>query len=204
MRKRSFTLVETLIGMGLLAMLLGFFFFWSHQLQIQKLEFDKTLSSVMEESLLQERLAKLFSKHEASHFYTDQEQLILTFNNGIQREPHLSGVVLGHLFFDRQSQTLALGIFPLAEELPHQVQVLADEVDCVEWSFYSPPHSNSLVVDPEEIASVTPSSGWHSSWPEVYACPPALIQLTLSKGETTRLYSFDLGTNPLTYSKESA
>lgn len=213
MKKRSISLIEIVISLGLLSILLTTLFFWYGTLNKQKEEFNTLKWPLMEERYAHQRLHSILSKAETPFFTTSQEgDLVFIFDRGPAVNPQLSGQVLARLYYDAAHQTLCLGIWPYPKDndpitTPCKTTILLDRVSKCTFQFYSPPDPFKKTVDPEEVGRSRPKEGWNGGWKTEYNSLPAFIKIHIkrnqSKGVKDRSfdYLFDLPI-PVVYAQE--
>ncbi len=203
-RKRPISLIETIVCLGLVALLLSSLSFWYRSVTHQKHLFNKLKGPLMEERYAQQRLQRILSNVGRPFFTsTSDKSLLFIFDRGPFEHPKLSGKVLGRLYFDEPSNSLCLGIWPYPDKdhpeyHPSQTVVLLDGVAQCYFSFYSPPDLFQKPVDPEEVGHPRPREGWQDEWLNSYDTMPALVKVVIErdlakgiKGHTIE-YQFDL------------
>lgn len=186
MSKRSFSMIETLICLGLVALLLSSLTFWYRSLTSQKEIFNQLKGPLMEERYAGQRLQNIFPTVEAPFFTTSDRSLVFVFDRGTFIEPKLSGKVLGKLYFNETTQTLCLGIWPKPtkeniERSLTQHFVLLDGVSSCHFAFYSPPDLSKQPVDPETVGTPRPQDKWQDRWLPQYTSIPALVKIVITR-----------------------
>ncbi len=204
MKRRSFTLIETMICLSLLSLLLGSLFFWYQHISIQKSKLHAVKWPILEERFAQQRLNTVLRTTQKELFFSPtKDQLFFLFQRGSHPEPLLGGTVLGCLFYDENNHSLYLRIWPnpidgeILEE-PTQVLKILDRIDHAEFKFYSPEDRFKLAVSPGEVGKEKPETGWQSLWKKEYETLPALIKIQLRRNEHEVEYLFDLD-QPILY-----
>lgn len=145
MKKRSLTLLELLISLSLFALILSFIFSTFH-LQTKKrkcIQCKKEAS--LEKHYLHQRLEKIFSSagdcpssiQDHWAFYTENQQLFFTFDNGVFTQPKLSSYVHAVLWLDEKEQMMNCALFPLKDKETSYTFPLLDRVENLRFSFYS-------------------------------------------------------------------
>src|ERR1700733_15857780 len=167
MKKRSISLIEVIVSLGLLSLLLSTLFFWYHSLSKQKETFNRLKWPLMEERYAHQRLQHILPKPELPIFTLHPDgDLVFTFDRGLSVYPDLSGRVLARLYYDPTAYAICLGIWPCPAlhkqplESPSQTLVLLDGVTECSFHLYSPPDPFRKPVDPEEVGKSRPTDGW--------------------------------------------
>lgn len=201
-KKRYFTLLETLIALSLtmilLTTLIGAYFqaerasaYWIQQEQenFPKRYLDLRLERAFSHLLTPDQNKNFFFTSENSGFtLPGTSSLIFSYDNGAIKNPIFSGSVLGRLYVDRQGN-LTLLTWPdrsdwNEDELPpfHR-EVLMTHVTNLQWDFFHIPSSQ----DNEGNKEV----GWKGSvWPKENKYNPGAIKLTLSQNDLKTVYIF--------------
>lgn len=201
-KKRSLSLIEVMISLGLLSLLLSTLFFWYHSLTKQKEECRKLKWPLMEERYAFQRLNSCVLKAELP-FFTTESGLVFSFDHGVDSIPALSGKVLAHLYYDATSQQVRLGIWPMPNQdttftSPSYCTVLLEGVASCTFDFYQPADPFKQPVNPEEVGKSRPKDGWHQKWEAAYHTLPALVRIYIKRDpkkgleEPTVHYCFDL------------
>lgn len=201
-KKRYVTLLEMLIAMSLVSVLLVFLFGFyremdlmqSHLAVVQKENFkllyvQKRLSNVIMEA---GAIDKIIGKRR-SLLYTPQTDLVLIYDNHVNRLPYFSNYVLGRLYVDKD-KNLCLSSWPspemwkeegfMIERSPINKEVLLRNVEKLSFEFFVPPIFNDLVVDPEEVGTdkkqkIPKAGGWLDEWSLEYDQLPAMVKVIL-------------------------
>ena len=203
MRKRAFSLVETLVSLGLVALLLSSLAYWYRSITTQKITFNNLKGPLMEERYAHQRLQRIFPTIENPFFASASDNLVFIFDRGTYVEPKLSGKVLGKLYFDPYIKSLCLSIWPFPEaekqeRAPSQNFVLLDGVSACSFAFYFPPDLLKKPVDPETVGLPRPREGWQEIWLSSYKTIPALVKIHITRCENKGIedhtieYLFDL------------
>lgn len=191
-KKRAVSLVETIVCLGLVAVLLSCLSFWYRSVSQQKAAFNLLKGPLLEERYAHQRLQRILPTAELPFFTVESDKsLVFIFDRGPFVHPKLSGKVLGRLFFDEAGQRLCLGVWPYPQGdeprySPSQTTVLLDGVKDCRFAFYSPPDLFKKPVDPEYVGKPCPHDGWQSEWLRSYATLPALVKVTVTRDKTAR------------------
>lgn len=105
MKKRSLTLIEIMIALGIASLLLAVMFPHIRETMRMKKQIEVEKSFVFAKAHVQERLATLFSKT-THHFKTVQEKdsplkLQFKFDNGYDDDENFRGMLTGYLWNDK-------------------------------------------------------------------------------------------------------
>ena len=203
--KRSMTLIETILAMTLFSLLFTTLFFWYTNFSKNPIDPPN-----LQKRYAIERLNTFFSRatinleQGVTAFYSIDNSIVFTFENGPYEEPLLSDVVLARLYHDPKSETLCLTIWPQPKwantrQDPSLTLPLLDNVKSLSFSFYEPPDPFAGPVSPKEIKGSAPSSGWQEEWKSEFGALPAIVKLSINK-ET---YLFDFP-HPIIYAKETS
>lgn len=205
--KHHVTLLETMIAMSLLAVLLTMVFGFFKELNVLSSEIENEEKKAFKARLIESRLQNIFSQivneNESAKtffFYTQPPddssaftQLILSFDNGVRRQPLLSGEVLGHLFLDHEER-LVLTIWPIDRknlEGIYQKEVLLEGVKEIRFRFYAPPPPKadfkaSSGADPQKTTA--PVDQWiEDEWLESYKEMPVIIEIFLTLSDEDQI-----------------
>jgi type II secretory pathway pseudopilin PulG len=206
-KKRPLVLIEVLIAISLLALLSAFLFMalrqtmaWSH-LNEEASRNEEVISNA------HQLLARVFSgavieetqnvkdEEDQRFFFTvdSPTSLVFTFNNGVDRDPKFSNVVLGKIYLDHHHH-LCLAIWPLPNRWksfsPDQVRhvILLDHISSLQFSFYHPPQSTPPIVQPQEIQTgkmkKNPLPGEQNVWLQDYQQLPSIVKLIVVANHT--------------------
>lgn len=186
MKKRSVSIIEVLIALGLLSLLLSTLFFWYRSFSKQKVEFTILKAPLMEERYTHQRLQSIFGAAALPLFTASAHTLVFYFDRGPSPEPKLAGEILGSLYYDASERCLCLGIWPKPTSensltTPSETFVLLEGVEGCTFSFYHPPDHFKKPVDPEEIGKPKPKEGWQNSWEASYKMLPALMKIEIDR-----------------------
>lgn len=114
MKKKSLTLIEIMIALGIASLLLGVLFPYFTQTIRLKKEIEKETSFVFAKAHVQERLTTLFSQiSKPLHFQTTKEdegpfKLEFRFNNGYTQNPHYRKNVMAYLYLKEDKLLLEI------------------------------------------------------------------------------------------------
>ena len=175
-KKRSLTLIEVIVALGLTAIVLGTLFTFYRQLFGTKAELQKSKEIVFQRVWLQERLSQLFSnalyKKEGSVFYTAHPSgsigsaLYLYFDNGVDPDPVYCNEVNGMIYLG-DDKLLKLCIFP------DRLETLMEDVCSVKFSFFDD--------DTKE---------WTTQWPHDKQDIPLMVKIFVTKEKETEFVFF--------------
>lgn len=183
-RKRSFSLMEVLIGFSLLSVLLVVLLstfkdqllLFQHQ---NKLE-TRTLHKVM----LHDRLSKIFLEipEKTGDFHTDNEdtELYFNMNNGPHDDPAFRGIVQARLYIDQEAKTLCLEMTGRGKSTEKQTLTLMEHVNHLQFAFLKAPGTE-------------PTSSW-----EPNGTLPTAMRVSLDPENASAMY-FILYQNPPCY-----
>ena len=196
-KRRTFTLIETLISLGLFVLLLSFLFFFYGTFYRDRVNYQKMKGPVYERAYMESRMQFLFAHMREPFFLAEDKSLVFLLDRGVWKEPLLSGVVLAKIYHDPLQKTLCLVLYPKPEKQkplrePSQHICLLDNIEDVSFNFYYPPSALPKVVDPEKIVKKTPKAGWQESWASEYATHPAFVKMTWKKNQKIEVSYFEL------------
>lgn len=212
-RKNSFTLIEMLISMALVAMLLSTLSFFFYQISTLTREAEKQQKKAFRLHYAESRLASILPKAISpndpqndfvlftstgadSLFKQGSPQLLFSYDSCVNLvDPLFSNHVLALLFLDSSGNlTLATTPSPRKWEKgqPPQVvrELLLEKVEAMEFAFYVPPKQEG---NPEVKAKKLPkgvtqespeaSGTYIANWKASYYRLPAIIKITLTLAE---------------------
>lgn len=210
MRKRSLSLIEMVISLGLLTLLLSSLFYWYQALTKQKHTFQKLKEPIVEERYARQRLSSILAEAELPLFSSVKgDNFVFIFDRGVTSQIDLAGKVLARLFFDPKREALYLSVWPHPEsgkQHPCQTTCILDHVLTCTFSFYSPPDPFKI-VNPEQVGHSRPHAGWQKEWKDDYHTLPALIKIKITRDPKKGIknhefeYVFDLPI-PIIYPQE--
>lgn len=194
--KRTFSLIEVVVCLGLFAFLLQALFFWYHNFCSQKEKLNQLKKPIKEERYAFQTLHQILPTSKAP-FFTSDGCLIFRMNRGPYLEPLLSETVLAKLYHDRDASRLCLGIWPDPKKhgllkTPSQTIVLLEGVSRLEFSFYFPPSPSKKPVNPENVGKPRPKTGWQENWQGEYQALPALVKIELTRAAASSLKKRDV------------
>lgn len=203
-RKRYMTLLETLIAFTLLSILLVFAFGFFRELSGLTRLTNQEQKQSFQKRYVESRLAFIFErvvnenedKKRDFFFYTHPPQrdaflgtsLILTYDNGVRRDPSFSGDILGRLYVNPEFQ-LRLATWPLKVDDPHvkmQEEVLLENVADIKFKFYSPPAKIAHMRDIQTGTQIQPDkktpakNDWLPEWAYTYNQLPGIVKIEIA------------------------
>lgn len=208
MRRRAFTLVELLVGAGLLSILLVVLFgsyqqvakIHDHLRQLRRAGFDMRYTQYrLADTLAKATLTQAapYMKDRDYHFFTSDEansllqgrSLVFTFDRGFDLRREFSNLLLARLYVDNQRQ-LCLVEWPAPSRCkegltPMKKEVLLEGVEEIRFSFYMPPDPESKEVHaPDSVSGdkekvPPPWNQWSDHWQQNYQDLPPLMKITL-------------------------
>ncbi len=168
MRKRSLTLLEVVIALGLAAILLTTLFGFYRQLFLARANIQKNKETVLQRVWVQQRLAQVFEKAEAEIeedkglvFYTAEHPhatgpaLHFYYDHGMDPDPDYCGTLKAMLYLTPQKE-LMLQVGPARKE------VLLQGASQLQFAFF----------DPKEKI-------WQTGWGEKNEVLPPMVKLTI-------------------------
>ncbi len=213
-RRHPFSLIEVLISLVLISGLLSLLFLSYRQTAELKKGMAEVVEPLREESALLRRLDRLFSEvcaidgeTDRGHFFftstcENAPSLVLTYNNGIDRDQRFCGEVLGRLYLTSTGD-LMLAKWPLPAKWKGdrecREELLLSGITSLEFGFFEPPHHRSPIVDgikpKENLAGREREAipkGWGSLWKREYGELPAIVELRIESGSNTISMKFSL------------
>lgn len=179
MKKRSLTLIEIMIALGLAGLLLTTLFSFYQQLFITRAQLQKSKEVATQRIWVQERLIQVFSQIATEveedlglAFYLGKEAsaqssvLNFYYDNGMDPDPHYSGVIKAMLFLNQKKELLL-------QLSPSRKEVLMEGVKDLQVLFF----------DPKEKV-------WGSDWENQEGGLPPMIKLTLTDATATDFVFF--------------
>lgn len=169
-KKRVMTLLEMLIGLGLIAILLSMLGFFYRQITLLDKDSEKIQRENFQLRYTESRLAKILpnaiAEHEQSKdflFFTSNDllgllsannpSLVFLFDNGASADDQMANLVLARLFVDKENK-LCLALWPApkrwkeyAEPIKLKKEVLLDNVETLRFLFFVPPDRNRKLVE---------------------------------------------------------
>lgn len=159
-KKRSLTLLEVMIAFSLLSIVLFFVLSPFKELALLSGRMGTASTSVMKNHRIRGKLMRLFSQAE-DEFSCENGTIQCKTSIGTDPDPDFSSPVTIKLFKNKESQLVLTLTAPSTEK--SRQQVLADDVEQLEWTFYK-------LVDGKYISS--------NRWEETSL--PECIKLTLN------------------------
>ena len=152
---------------------------------------EEVRTTVFQRQYLQTRLSDIFlsiAKERPDSFYTKRfpkekiESLVFFFDNGIDPDPHFSGVILGRLFVDEKNN-LSLATWPLEKEiesepLPWRKEILYPAVETIEPSFFGKTQKEKF--------------SWETHWQKGEVTPPLMVRIELKTKEQKTSFAWFL------------
>lgn len=208
-RRSSFTLLELLISISLVAVILTVLMGVYSQLSYFHLELDRTRAATFKKRQLQNRLYYVFSRvipnfkstQDDFFFFTTgtppyQNGLIWTIDNGIDLDPLFSNHVLVRLQLERAGDgtgNLILNLWPMPRCFPDTVppvkrELLLAGVNELNFGFYLPPDPLKLISsDSSEDQLNLPRNSWYTEWLSEYKLLPAIVKVILVLDENAAM-----------------
>ncbi len=203
LRKRYFSLLETLIAFTLLSLLLtlvfGFFKELSHLSQLSEKKAQASFQMRYTENRLWYIFQRLNNENSTTkrkfYFYTQAAQtfsnmpsLVFTFDNEARANPTFAGDLVALLYVNDEYQ-LRLATWSLYASQPHQAmheEILLENVAGMDFKFYAAPAhltNNGAIIPISNAANQKqPAPGiWHSEWLKEYQQMPVIMQLNITK-----------------------
>jgi type II secretory pathway pseudopilin PulG len=189
LQKRTFTLLELMIALGLTAILLTILFrFFAGSVRMDQ-KISDARASLYQRQHFQTRISSLcnaiaprssLSVSSGSSFYTINEKkpgFVAIFDNGIDPDPRFSGPVLGKVYIDPQSN-LMLVLWPLekTETKLYRTEVLLSGVQSIHFQFLA---QKSLQNNDPKATSINSTLEWRTDWPKNRWDIPSIIRITL-------------------------
>lgn len=221
MKKRSFTLVEWVVALSLAALFLPLLLQLYTTLERQAIGERALRRDLFEERLLESRLLKLFTnaqkgdKKKDTIFFREGDSLVFVTDRGVDYEPFLANNVLARLFLDKHNR-FCIAYWPLPERWkdqqgspPMHLEVLAENVEELEFSFFAAPTRTlqknfvgERQVIKEGLAEVEVTEGeWLPEWDRRIFRLPALVQVKITQDGKERIFYFVVpqGTDAIIY-----
>lgn len=140
MKKKSFTLVEVVIAMVLMAILVGFLFntHLETSLALQKLEAKKKV--LAQQHRFYFRLRQICSSHPS--ITEDHQQLILRYQGGLDLDENFRGSLTSALYF--QNKNIYLATWPEKEN--PRLELLWENADSFTFTLFPEKHPTLLKI----------------------------------------------------------
>lgn len=212
-KKRFFTLLETLIALALTSLILVSVMSLFRQISQTSRISEELQQETFKLRYLENRLSQIFPKAVATnvktkdfYFFTSQNfpGLILSYDNGTSKQKEFSNTVLGRFFWDPPSRHFYLATWPSPANWvdgvlpPMKLEVLLEDVQEASWSFFVPPDRGwkPSKLAPQKGAKVPlkppVEGGWVTEWSQEYQLLPGLVRLKLVSGGKTHQFIFPL------------
>lgn len=208
MRRRSFTLIEVLISMGLVSMLMAALLGMYSHFAFLKRDLKVAREKGFRLSYLQSRLSRALSQvvpeaHKQFALYTSDFEgpsLVFVSDNGVDIVPNYSNLIVQRLYLNNQGM-LCLASWPMPERIesgsiPMRHEVLLDGIEEIEFEFFYPSEeeekvSTGIVVESDSVkAKPDPSEGpLYSEWKKSYRLLPVFVRLHV-RGKRSNTFAF--------------
>lgn len=199
-KKSNFTLLEALIALTLAALLISTLTYFYGQMSRIDAQIEHDQQENFAKRLLENRLSYTLqravkSSNKEFEFFTSAggplvmkapgHSLLFTYNNSIDLDKSLSNEVLGRLFVDNQNR-LVLATWPapstwnrsgIVPEMKREI--LMEQVDRVEWSFFVPPAYERGKTSPKQTVQPSPPNDWRTDWLSDFHQLPAIVKVTV-------------------------
>jgi len=194
MKRYSFSLVELIVAMTLIAIVFAgfstiFVHFALHESHMAS-RTKKFAHLQLHASSLQRIISSAaFDRDSKYCFYTEEPQssqeqgvgLVFTFNRGVDRDPDFSNINIARLFLNKKGK-LILASWPdpklfKGDPPPIRKEVFFTNVASFSMRFYS-------FKEPKQNAKSVPQKGvWLDTWEREYKTQPQLIEISLTFNE---------------------
>lgn len=224
-----FTMIEILVAMGLaMGVLIALMGFYSYVAYIGKMGKDlekKTFDTLYLQTRLSDLIPQSIPYYKSTksrkkdqeletdyNFFTSNgngsPSLTFLFENKTSNNSMFSGKSLGRVYVNEKKQ-LSFALFPspmrwnTAGEVPVKIEILAEDVDSIKWSFFTPLEANRDEMwqdmkipkngkEGETKAPEYPPGQWVTEWKNDYLKLPPLVRLEIVKGKETTKFIFPL------------
>ncbi len=223
LRRQPFTLIEVLIGLGLMALLIGILMGSYREIAQINQEVSSTRQAILDPLYVHKRLGETLGRAvmhpemagAKEFFFTSSSRdkspsLVFTYNQGVDLDPAYCGLVLARLYVSDEGH-LSLAIWPIRsieEPAPSsfRVEVLLEDVEAWSCAFYQPPSPEDVPIDLSDIEmgreKTTPQPRWQEEWPMTHRELPAMVRLSIRlRASTEMMQEFTL-TYPLVQSNK--
>jgi hypothetical protein len=219
-RRHCLTLLELFIALALSSIILTSLLWFYSEINLLSGKIEQEQKVYFNKRFVEMRLFRLFSNTVNSNsygnnysmadfvFYTEKKDiphvmkgisLVLTYENGSNRESDFSNHVLGRLYIDDKSR-LCLATWPshkkqVSSKYRMKKEILMENVRQMEFDFYVP--LSTLTVDPKDIAGKDQkhqaAPGWNPEWRKEYDHLPSIVKIIITpiEGKET-LFVFPL------------
>lgn len=190
--RRCITLIEVIIAFSLAAVLIGAI---ASIYALTETNYQATVKQRKKAFLklvLQKRLNEVITETMLSFgnrsfwFYTSQENgqpsLVFVYDNKVDGNPAFANWVLAKLFISEKKE-LVLASWPLPSvdfslNPPMRKEILAENIESLAFSFYTPPDLNI------EKVNALSYDDWSSTWDRERKYLPPIMEITLNQSET--------------------
>lgn len=171
--KRSFTLIEVLIGCALAALVLGMLFSSLYETSLMSSRLKSAEQDILSRAQMQQRLDSVLAslapseERKTSLFLIEEEDkppvLQWVYLSGIDPDPHFSGEVTAFLVLENNHLILRVkgNTFSPKENISDRVEILKSNVKQIDYEFLS-------------------KGEVFSTWEKIQAAPPDYLKLTLT------------------------
>lgn len=196
-KKKYFTLLETMISLALVSILLSSLTYLYYEINLLDLRAEKSEKKAFQLRYLEDRLFQLiphiisnknkdfifFSGSSCDHFNKPgNPYLLFSFDNSINLvDANFSNHVVGRIFLDKEGN-LILAIVPsldkveFKDQIPISKEILFKNVKSLNFSFFS--WSDSKEAGTYEFSP--PKGEWVSYWKQEYHELPALLKMEIT------------------------
>lgn len=213
-KKHCFTLLETLISIGLMSLILSSLSYFFYQINILNIASEKLENNAFKMRYVENRLMKVLprtisekDKQKDFYFFTNRNgsefskpgnpYLVFTFDNSINLVDSLfSNHVIGRIFLDPQNN-LSLAIVPSIKKwetntpVPLSREILATGVESLNFSFFIAPKNEKINNESDENLPPNslslPFGTWVSDWRQEYNQLPVIVQIEITYKENNEL-----------------
>jgi len=173
-KKRSFTLIETIIALFLLSIILTFTFgFFAKLTRVEK-QIEVTKNKIYANNNLHIRLNNIFANIITENFYNNSpfyssferndknQTLNLIFDNGVDPNPYFSERVQAKIFINKDN--IYLEITPRNDKINmNRKEILFTNVNTIKYKFLA---AKDLEMQKYQIEKVNEDIYWYSAWPK--------------------------------------
>lgn len=187
-KKRFFTLIETIVALFLITIILTFLFGYFSKITKTEKEIEDIKNIVYQKNHLHIRLNNIFSQinikdFDQSPFYTKYENeknlsLNLYFDNGVDPDPNFSDIIKAKIFIDKK-KNLWLYIWARDKKIKDpKKELLLTNVDKIEYKFLA---SKDIQIQKYIIDKITDDYFWYGFWPKDKKRPPSVILIKINE-----------------------
>lgn len=180
MRRNSFSLIEILVAMPLIALLLSFLY--GHM--VTALKFNHALEtkyqSVLKDRYFEKKLQYMLNNTplRGGKKVLSPKSLTFTFDNGLGAILKTQGMMQAHLFFDEKSHELKLTLEKLKTRKLVREEVLLENIDQIEFEYF---FENKLEQSGHPLFTITSEQN-SSKW--------AALKLTVTQKQEKKVVFF--------------